>query len=102
MEAPRFQESAHEDGKVVSPTHWPSLPPPPGNIPGTHFCYRLSHTQGHSAVGLCQRKIPMIPSGIKPATFWLVVQYLDQLHHHVTTVIVSYIYLLQTQVITSI
>jgi hypothetical protein len=22
--------------KVVSPTHWPPLPP--GNIPGTHFC----------------------------------------------------------------
>jgi len=24
---------------------------PPGNIPGTHFCYRMSRTQGHSAVG---------------------------------------------------
>ena len=22
---------------------------PPGNIPGTHFCQRLSQTQGHSA-----------------------------------------------------
>jgi hypothetical protein len=22
---------------------------PPGNIPGTHFCYRLSRLQGHSA-----------------------------------------------------
>jgi hypothetical protein len=22
---------------------------PPGNIPGTHFCYRLSRPQGHSA-----------------------------------------------------
>jgi len=28
--------SAHEGGKVVSPTHRPPLPP--GNIPGTHFC----------------------------------------------------------------
>jgi hypothetical protein len=27
--------SAHEGGKVVSPTH--RLPLPPGNIPGTHF-----------------------------------------------------------------
>jgi hypothetical protein len=27
-----------EGGKVVSPTHWPPLPLPPGNIPGTHFC----------------------------------------------------------------
>ena len=30
------RQSAHEDGKVVSPTHQPLLPP--GNIPGTHFC----------------------------------------------------------------
>jgi hypothetical protein len=29
-------QSAHEGGKVVSPTHRPSLPP--GRIPGTHFC----------------------------------------------------------------
>ena len=27
---------AHEGGKVVSPTHWPPLPP--GNIPSSHFC----------------------------------------------------------------
>jgi hypothetical protein len=26
-------------------------PLPPGNIPGTHFCLRLSQPQGHSAVG---------------------------------------------------
>jgi len=30
------RQSAHEDDKVVSPTHRPPLPP--GNIPGTHFC----------------------------------------------------------------
>jgi hypothetical protein len=30
------RQSAHEGGKVVSPTHRPHLPP--GNIPGTHFC----------------------------------------------------------------
>jgi hypothetical protein len=41
------RQSAHEDGKVVSPTHQPSLPP--GNIPGTHFCNRLSRPQSHSA-----------------------------------------------------
>jgi hypothetical protein len=36
-EAPRFKKkSAHEGGKVVSPTHRPPLPP--GNIPATHFC----------------------------------------------------------------
>jgi hypothetical protein len=30
------RQSAHEGGKVVSPTHRPPLPP--GNIPSTHFC----------------------------------------------------------------
>jgi hypothetical protein len=30
------RQSAHEGGKVVSPTHRPSLPP--GRIPGTHLC----------------------------------------------------------------
>ena len=28
--------------------HWPPLPP--GNAPGTHFCYRLSRLQGDSAI----------------------------------------------------
>jgi hypothetical protein len=37
VEAPRIsRQSAHEGGKVVSPTHRPSLPP--GRIPGTYFC----------------------------------------------------------------
>jgi len=40
---------AQENGKVVSPTHRPPLPPV--NIPGTHFCWRLSRPQGHSAAG---------------------------------------------------
>ena len=43
------RQSAQEAGKVVSPTHRPPLPQ--GNIPGTHFCYRLSRPQGHSAAG---------------------------------------------------
>jgi hypothetical protein len=30
------RQSVHESDKVVSPTHWPPLPP--GNIPGTHLC----------------------------------------------------------------
>jgi len=41
-----------DDGKVVSLTHRPPLPP--GSTPGTAFCY--SRPQGHSAIGriLCQ------------------------------------------------
>jgi hypothetical protein len=44
-----LRESAHEGGKIVSPTH--RTPLPPGNIPGTHFCKRLSRLHGHSAAG---------------------------------------------------
>ena len=43
------RQSAHEGGKVVSPTHRPPLPP--GSIPGTHSCQRLSRPQEHSAAG---------------------------------------------------
>jgi len=39
LEASRFQDSRHmKVVKVVSHTHWPLLPSPPRNIPGTHFC----------------------------------------------------------------
>jgi hypothetical protein len=44
-----LRQSAHEVDKVASPTH--QLPVPPGNIPATHSCYRLSWPQGHSAAG---------------------------------------------------
>jgi hypothetical protein len=37
---PYFKTTAQDGGKVVSLTHRPPLPP--GNTPGTHFCYRLS------------------------------------------------------------
>ena len=43
------RQSANEGGKVVSPTY--RLPLLPGNISGTHFCYRLSEPQGYSAAG---------------------------------------------------
>jgi len=41
--------TAQYDGKVVSLTHRPLLPP--GNVSGNHFCWRLSRPQGHSAIG---------------------------------------------------
>jgi len=43
------RQSAHEGGKVVCPLN--RAPLPLGNIPGTHFCERLSQTQVHSAAG---------------------------------------------------
>jgi len=43
------RQSAHEGGKAVSPTH--RSPLPPGNIPGTHFCWRLSRPQDNNAAG---------------------------------------------------
>jgi hypothetical protein len=46
---PISRQSAHEGGKVVGPTHRPPLPT--GNIPGNHFCWRLSKPWGHSAAG---------------------------------------------------
>ena len=45
---PDFMTTAQEGGKI-SLTHRPPLPP--GNTPGTHFCWRLSRPQGHSAAG---------------------------------------------------
>jgi len=46
---PDFMTTAQYGSKVVSLTHRPHLPP--GNAPGTHFCYRLSRPQGHIAIG---------------------------------------------------
>jgi hypothetical protein len=45
---PDFLTTAQDDGKVVSLKHRPHLPP--GNTTGTHFCWRLSRPQGHSAI----------------------------------------------------
>ena len=46
---PDYVTMARDVGKVVILTHRPFLPT--GNTPGTHFCWRLSRPQGHSAIG---------------------------------------------------
>ena len=50
FEALRLRDSRHMNRVKLSALSTDRLYPP-GNIPGTHFCYRLSRPQGHSAEG---------------------------------------------------
>jgi hypothetical protein len=49
-EDPRFRDRRHMKGVRLAALHTGRLNFP-GNIPGTHFCYRLSRSQGYSAAG---------------------------------------------------
>ena len=61
------RQSAHEGGKVVSPTHRPPLP----NRKYSRYSFLLEAESTPGPEGLCQWKIPMSPSGIEPASFRL-------------------------------
>jgi hypothetical protein len=50
VEAPRFQDNQHMKAVSLSALRTGRLYPP-GNIPGTLVCYRLSRPHGHSATG---------------------------------------------------
>jgi hypothetical protein len=50
IDAPRFHDNRHIKVERLSALRTGRLHPP-GNIPGTHFCYRLSQPLGHSAPG---------------------------------------------------
>jgi len=75
------RQSAHESGKIVSPTHRLPLPQEIFQV----FISVRGWVNSRAIVrpGLCQWKIPMTPSGIEPATFQLVAQYLNLLRHRV-------------------
>jgi hypothetical protein len=54
----------------------------PGNIPGTHLCYRLSRPQYQSVAGRIKSiKNPCDPMRIQLATFRLVAQCFNKLRH---------------------
>jgi hypothetical protein len=77
-----FRQSAQEGGKVVSPTHRPSLPPGRAlvliSVRGWVDPRATMRPQG-----LNHWKIPVTPSGIGPATFRRVAQCFNQLRHRV-------------------
>ena len=69
------RQSAHEGGKVVSPTHRPPLP-----LSVRGWVYPRAEVR---LGGLCQWKIPVTRPGIEPAISRLVAQCLNQLRHRV-------------------
>jgi hypothetical protein len=78
------RQLAHEGGKAVSLMHRPCLPPSLREILflvliSVRGCMDSKATQ--RLEGICQWKVPMTPSGIKPMTFQLVTPYLNQWCH---------------------
>jgi len=68
-ESPRFLDNQHKKVARLSALCTGCLYSI-GNIPGTHFCYRLNWPQGHNAAGrIKSMKNSNNPPGIKSATF---------------------------------
>jgi hypothetical protein len=80
------RHSAHKCSKIVSRKHGPPLPPPPSKYHWYSFLLGAESTPGPycSRKDYISEKIPMMPSGIEPATFHLLPQCLNHLCHRVS------------------
>jgi len=82
VEAPRFQDNRHVKVRLLALRTGRLYYP--GNIPGTHFCWRLSQLQGHSADGrIMLRGDSNTSSGIETTTSRLVAQCLKRFRQRV-------------------
>ena len=77
------RQSAHEGGKAVSPTP-AAFTPQEIFLVLISFRGRVDPRATLRPEGLCKWKIPVTPSGIETAIFWLVVQCLNQMRHRVS------------------